>query len=361
MNPEEPKRGVKLSVTSRSPGSAPDLGPVDQMSRIGRVREGVRRRADGNSSRRRSDQSKVRRHRMQRKVVAMWSAVIGLVAFGALAAAFGLWLWSASKRAPDKSERVRSEDSSRAQKRSKFNSPSDRETLALVKRALAVRDPDEVAELIRPGSLSPAEVVTRLRDLERQEGKAVDLRWLSSVDKNGLSLEGVEVTCGGGANRRKRLALLTPDAAGVWKLDFPAYARLVEPSWDKLLAGDEPSAVVRVSVAQDRYFNGPFQNEREWAAYGMVSPDMEELLVGYCKRSSEQFQALERMWSTDDASVLRTTLEIRRVEGADRRQFQITRVLAEDWVMGDQPFDEAVAVGELSVSEPPAPPPARPR
>lgn len=354
MNPDELKRGVKLSITSRSPGSAPDLGPVDQMARIGRVREGVRRRHDGNSSRRRSDQTKVRRHRMQRKVIAMWSAVIGLVAFGALAAAFGLWLRSASNRAPDKTEVVRTADVSRAQKRSKFNSPSDRETLGLVKRALAVRDPDDVMELIRPGSLSPAEVVTRLRELERKDGKAVDLHWLSSVDKNGLSLEGVEVTCGGGENRRRRLALLTPDANGVWKLDFPAYARQVEPSWDKLLAGDEPSAVVRVSVAQDRYFNGPFQNEREWAAYGMVSPDMDELLVGYCKRSSDQFQALQRMWSTDDSSVLRATLEIRRVEGADRRQFEITRVLAEDWVMGDQPFDETAAGGKLSVSEKPA-------
>ena len=33
-------------------------------------------------------------------------------------------------------------------------------------------------------------------------------------------------------------------------------------------------------------------------------------------------------------------LEIRRIEGAESRQFEITRVLAEDWVMSAKPFDE---------------------
>jgi hypothetical protein len=34
------------------------------------------------------------------------------------------------------------------------------------------------------------------------------------------------------------------------------------------------------------------------------------------------------------------TVEIRRTEGADFRQFEITRVLAGDWVLPPKPFDE---------------------
>ncbi len=97
-----------------------------------------------------------------------------------------------------------------------------------------------------------------------------------------------------------------------------------------------------MSLARDRYFNGPFHDEGVWAAYCMVSPDMDELLVGYCKRDSDQFRAMELMWSNDETLVTRATLEIERVEGGDRRQFKIARVLAEDWVMGDRPFDETV-------------------
>ena len=49
--------------------------------------------------------------------------------------------------------------------------------------------------------------------------------------------------------------------------------------------------------------------------------------------------ALERFFSKE-IPVPRAILEIRRVEGAEPRQLEISRVLAEDWVMGDAPFDE---------------------
>jgi hypothetical protein len=211
---------------------------------------------------------------------------------------------------------------------------------------LAVRDPVKVAEIIRPGPLTSVEVVDRLRQIEAQDGEPTGTRWLSSVDKNGMSLEGVEVRYGKGDKVSKRLAFLTPDDLGVWKLDFPAFDRLVVPSWDELLTGKAPSGVVRVSVARDRYYNGPFLDEGQWVAYGMASPDVSDtLLVGYCKRDSYQHQAMEMMWTSDEVIVVRATLEVRRVEGAEARQFEITRVLAEDWVTGEQPFDEYVTLG----------------
>jgi hypothetical protein len=37
----------------------------------------------------------------------------------------------------------------------------------------------------------------------------------------------------------------------------------------------------------------------------------------------------------------RVTLEIRRVANSESRQFEISRVLAEDWVLSAIPFDQA--------------------
>jgi hypothetical protein len=38
-------------------------------------------------------------------------------------------------------------------------------------------------------------------------------------------------------------------------------------------------------------------------------------------------------------SVMRATLLVERPQGADARQFEITRVLAEDWIVSDNPYD----------------------
>lgn len=352
MKPEEFKRGVQKGVNTRNVGSSPTLGRVERMPGVGRPRGWSRRSADGNEGndgaadgsqrRRRHDRAKVRQRRTLRTVIAVWSIVFGVLALGILGLAVFFWLRSMSDRAQDTTEKDRIAEESRTRKTSEFKSPSQPDALVLVREALAVRHPDEVAAVIRLGSMTPEEVVNKLRAITKEDGEIVGMVWLSSIDKNGMSLEGVEVTYAGTAKKVKRLAVLTPDARGVWKLDFPAFVRQVEPAWEKLLDGEESVGVVRVSVARDRYYNGPFQDEGVWAAYGMVSPDMAELLVGYCKRDSNQYRAMELMWSNEDNLVIRATLEIQRVEGGDRRQFEITRVWAEDWVMGERPFDETV-------------------
>ena len=361
MIPEEFKRGVQKGVNTRQVGSSPTLGRVERMPGVGRPRGWSRRRTDGNDGagdgsrressgshrRRRHDKSKVRQRRTLRMVIAVWSIVFGVLALGILGLAVFFWLRSVSQRGQDTTEKDRIAEESRSRTTSAFKSPSQPEALALVKKALAVSNPDDVAAVIRLGSrlgsMTPEEVVDKLRAIGKEDGEIVRTVWLSSIDKNGLSLEGVEVIYARTDKKVKRLAVLTPDASGVWKLDFPAFVRQVEPSWEKLLAGGVgTTAVVRVSVARDRYFNGPFLDEEMWAAYGMVSPDMDELLVGYCRRNSDQYRAMELMWSNDETLVIRATLEIRRVEGGDRRQFEITRVMAEDWVMGDRPFDETL-------------------
>ena len=302
-------------------------------------RRGTRRR------RNHDDDYLSQRQRQRNLQVLVWSVGIVLVSVVVLGAAFTLWLYPRLQgKAPvSKTQRAMAEE--RAKVVSKFKSPSRDEALALVKRALAVREAEQVAAVIRPGPMSPEEVVSYLDAMRAHEGQIKNYEWLSSVDKNGLSLEGVQVMFGTGSIAQNRLAFLTPDAKGVWKLDFAAFARWVKPAWKTLLDQDIGSGEVRVIACKDSYYNGPFKDESQWAAYKLISPDMEERLMGYCKIGSAQYRAMELLWRRGEIALARVTLEISRLpasEGAERSQFQITRVLAEDWVMADKPLDDGL-------------------
>ncbi len=331
------RRGVNSVKASREPGSAPALGRVSKMRGYGRME----------TRRRRSRRSGHSQPRPQETQVIAWSIGVGLAALAVLGAVFTFWLLPRLRGAVSdvtKPDRTATEDRIRVV--SKFRSPTDDEALTLVHKALAVRNPDKVETLIRPGSMTPSEVLDFLNSLRTVDGDVKDCIWLSSIDRNNMSLEGVEVVFSGFGKPRSRLAILTPDHDGVWKLDFPSFARWVQPSWKDLLDKKAESGVVRVIAARGFYFNRAFKDETKWVAYKMTSPDIDDLLFGYCKRGSNQHKAMELLWQRGETPVARATLEIRRPQGEDaadgteRVQFEISRVLAEDWVMGDKAFDE---------------------
>lgn len=226
---------------------------------------------------------------------------------------------------------------------SAFESPTEGVALELVKQALALRDPAEVERFFRIGPAEPAAVVGFLEGMEAADGAVTGLQWLSSMDANGMLIDGVLVSTSKDGTPRNRLALLTPDEKGAWKIDFEAFARTVTPSWDELLAEDGGCGEVRVIVARDSYYNGPFKDDQQWECYGMASPDHDTILLGYCRKDTPQARAMARIFSEDKSEMNqrlnRATLELRRPEGAELRQFEIIRVLAEDWVLGDEPFD----------------------
>jgi hypothetical protein len=236
---------------------------------------------------------------------------------------------------------------------SRFESPSEEAALDMVKRGLAIREPATVEEFFHPGSASPEEVVDFLRKIDSAEGRVDGFAWLSSMDANGLLIDGVLVRTILDGKVRSRMAFLTPDEQGKWKIDFNAFARTVEPSWSELLEMGAAEGTVRVNVAKDTYYNGPFGDDRQWVCYGMVSPDTEVVMLGYCRKDSPQARAMERIVMDENAlpggmpgalpgtakAPKRATLAIRRVEGAESRQFEITRVLAQDWVLSETPFD----------------------
>lgn len=268
-----------------------------------------------------------------------------MAALGVLAFFFWSWLKPQMRKGPVVAE---GGAAGMIQKRvvSEFESPTEGVALELVKQALAVRTAGEVERYFRTGPAEPAAVVGFLEGMEAADGVVTGYQWLSSMDANGLLIDGVLVSTSKDGSPRNRLALLTPNETGAWKIDFEAFARTVKPPWEELLAEDGGGhGVVRVIVARDSYYNGPFKDDKEWESYGMASPDSDTILLGYCRKGSPQARAMERIFSEEKNAVSqrlnRATLELKRPEGAEMRQFEISRVLAEDWVLAGEPFDAA--------------------
>lgn len=283
-----------------------------------------------------------------RRKVVMWVWSVALVAVSVLIIGVFMLFWLRSRKSqdgdPSSAANAANEDQIRVL--SKFNSPTETEALDLVKRALAVRDPGKVGSMFRLGEAGADEVVSFLSTSGERDGKLDRMDWLSSMDVSGQQADGVLVVYAGKERAIERLAFLVPDDAGVWKVDFESFARTSRPKWSDLTDGRAERARVRVLVGRDAYFNGPYLDENRWMCYGMVSADAngmksEDILLlhGYCRVNSPQAKALEKIFSMGNRTT-RATLELRRTEGAESKQFEISRVLSEDWVLSPKPYDE---------------------
>lgn len=208
---------------------------------------------------------------------------------------------------------------------------------------LAARTPEDLEPLIRGSSQRPDRIAAKLAELETEDGRISSVSYFGPIESKNLQLESVVVNFDTGRNR---IALLAPDPAGVWRVDFDAFDRHVTTDWTTLLTGDPSEATVRIYACLDNYYNGRYANDREWACYGLASPDHETLMFGYALRGSPQHMAmaqlLRRLPKTIIPTVKRMTLDLRHTGTGDRRQFEIIRVMADDWALGDEPFDTLV-------------------
>lgn len=338
------QRSVRASRFERVPGDAPNLGRLARIPGARRPRKGLRRR------RKHSEGGIKREGARNLRVLLVWSGVWALIVLGVVGAA--LWFWLRHARARGEAAGKLAEGAASVQTRvvSRFKSPSQDEAFDLVRRALALREPGGVGEVFRLGPAGPEAVVGFLKSLDTSGVAAADLSWLGSMDANGLLLDGVLLKgLSGSGGKDSRLAMLTPDEMGKWRIDYDAFARTVEPSWSGILEADEVEGVVRVIVGADTYFNGPFADEAQWVCYSMRTPDIEPVLFGYCRRDTAQAAAMERIIAAAETTVAagqpplrRATLRVVRRGGGEKRQFEITRVLAEDWVVADKAFDQGV-------------------
>lgn len=259
----------------------------------------------------------------------VFSVIFGFAALVVIGGSFAVWLLPRINRGG-----VANHDElvSSVRVASGFPSPSREEALDLVRSAVTTRDPRVVGVLYRDGAARGAEMVDFLSGLEAKDGRVDRYEWLGSMDINGLLVEGVAVVFKGPEKPAERIAFLTPDPAGVWQMDFDAFARTVSPSWKELLQGGAERARVRVIAGTDVYYNGPFRDESQWACYALVSPDTEELLHGYCRVGTPEAEEMKRLFPDGEATS-RATLELRRAKDAGARQFEISRVVAKDWIL----------------------------
>ncbi|MCP5532023.1 MAG: hypothetical protein H7A49_08540 [Akkermansiaceae bacterium] len=340
MGSKDIQRSIRTIQNARSEGDAPNIGRVSRMPGTGMPTSGRRRR--------RSFRSAHKDDRRKMKVMKAWLLVLSAAAMAMLVLTIVAAVRSQQRKGPKPLE-VGGGTGKPVLKRveSKFPSPSSEEAEAIVRRGIAVRDEAEVKDLFRLGMTTPGEAVERLEEIAARSGGVAGMQWLSSIDANGMLIDAVLVGYEKMDLASQRLALLTPDENGVWKVDFDAFARTTEPSWEKIVEGGAKEAVVRVLVAKDSYYNGPFADEDEWTCYGLASPDAPEMLLGYCRKDSAQAKAMRRILRDDEtlsaggqARNVRATLKLRRLAGAENRQFMIERVMAEDWVVAEPWYDE---------------------
>lgn len=224
---------------------------------------------------------------------------------------------------------------------SELETPSEAASLEFVTSALANRDPGRVTGFFRiPPDKTPEDALRLLEGIKSTEGSVSKILWLGTAFANGRLLNQVVVHMEKGGRSVNRLAQLVPQPDGEWRIDFDSYIRATSADWESILSGKSPFSTVRVFVALDNYYNGIFSDDTVWQAYALVSPDTDEILYAYAQRKSPQFLAMEKILDSDEP-LHRATLEITILPDAGKRQFQISRVIAENWVAAEKPFDES--------------------
>ena len=339
--------GIHKSVRSlqqgRAIGEAPSLGRVSRMPGTG-LPKGERRRRKRSDSRR-----NLRQKQNRRLVLITWSVVIFVFALGGIGAALWFWLQGQIAESTRMAQKLAGKKVVQTRVESKFPSPTEEEAYELVNQALSANTVADVHDRIRVGITNPSQILEYLKSMDEREGAVSERIWLSSMDCNHLLIDGVLVLRRKDDKVGNRLALLTPDASGRWQMDFDAFARTVSPSWEEINKMETGKALVRVMVDRDSYYNGLYQDESRWVCYGMASPDNDQILLGYCRRDERQHKAIQRILARESgtdvsgATARRATLGLVHRYGAEPRQFEISQVLAEDWVVSEMAFEDTLS------------------
>jgi hypothetical protein len=323
----------------RNPGDDPDLGRVTRMeggSKRLKIRKRVRGEL-GKPSSRRHDRRRIRQMRARKFAFTLWLSIILVGCFIALFVGMMLWLSSQGDRKDIAPLFVR-DDSLPALHLTDFPPPNEREAMEIIRSAIAARDEETLRTFVHDShEADTADVLRFFADTGERDGKLIQHQWIGSSDTAQLQIQTMILAFSNDGRITNRLAMLVPNESGIWRLDFPAYARWCNPPIQLM---NEPSGYpggrVRVFLGRDTYFNGPFSSDREWACFAITSPDTETSGFAYCRVHSPEHQALETMLA-QTARQIRATLEIARVENAESRQFRITSVVSQDWVAVNPP------------------------
>ncbi|MDP4996262.1 MAG: hypothetical protein NWQ16_08590 [Akkermansiaceae bacterium] len=183
-------------------------------------------------------------------------------------------------------------------------------------------------------------VIPALAELTSSEGPVTQLKWMGQVYSNNRVHDQVVVFREKEGEQKNRIALLFKGDDGTWRIDFDAYMRTSTPSWEDILSRNSETSVVRVFIGRYNYYNGIYSDDQIWQAYSIISPDVPEIIYGYVKKDSIQEIALSRIISAGREAP-RTVLGLLSKDDAGERQFEISRVYAEDWALAPEAYDES--------------------
>jgi hypothetical protein len=224
--------------------------------------------------------------------------------------------------------------------------PSASECIDLVKRFLDTGSPTELARTGRLKRFDKEQGYLAFTEVSKQSGEVERLDWAGAEETNGLSLEMVLVTYKTG---KYRIAFLTHDERGNWKVDVESFLAHNTRPWDQVIGKGSCRAIVRVMATPDSYYNGIFQNEKEWGCLALTSPDHSERIYGYLKPKSPAILAVTEMLRTKNPAVM--FVEISRDAGMDPMQYEIKKVIAQGWVESDVEFSSRFERGALDSTE----------
>ena len=332
-------RSTQDQTFVRKVGDPPQLGRVERMARNSRRGSKTLSQIGYNGSKRQ------RRRGRGGKVAQRLTALTFLAVILTVVAILALWTDKRREESVIKDFEELSKLRPVERVESKFASPTEDQSRAIVTAALAAKDEAAVLANFRLHGTPPTEVLEFLRQEEALFGSAHVESWIGSIDCNNTLVESVLVHYTKNGVNEPRIALLSPDEQGVWRLDFESFAKKCEPTWETFVSGEATEGIVRIWFSQDNYFNGIYTDDSEWLCFSMASLDSDVLLYGYCRKNSPQGTAMASIMARARARVnqnitmFRATLAISRSEGADKRQFEIKKVLAEDWLLTDKAFD----------------------
>lgn len=231
------------------------------------------------------------------------------------------------------------------------------DAVALVSRLLGAGTPAELEPVLRKGAIPADRALQLLHAVEREKGGFEEPAWFGPVDCLSAPVSIVVLPTKTGS---PLLAALTPGGDGGWRIDFEALIGHCSPSIDDWIAGTASEGTVRVLGRRGFYYNGFFRDDERWACFALTHPDGESTLYAYCPRDSPQFDALRDILrrraiatealgagSPDDlhaeeSTSFRTTLRLRKPEHQIGRQYEISEVLSDDWVVGEASLEEII-------------------
>lgn len=333
-------RSVKSQQHDRKVGDDPAIGRVARMPGAGiRKTLGTRRKRNSRGKTRGGNGEK---HRWKKRMILIWSGTLAIFALGVIGGALVLWM----NRGQPETTAISGTPEFQTRVASLFPSPSEDEALELVKQAMQAKTPGVVEHCFRLNGESSETILSFLKNMVKEDGPIKGYHWLGSIDSSDLLIDGVRVLLGNNVPQKDRIAMLTPNDEGIWKVDFHSFARTCSPPWEEVIRPDSKGGKVRVIFFPDTYYNAAFADDTQWSCFQLLSPDEDVTLLGYCRVNSPQHRAIVKVFvratrrNRSDQRPPRGLLEIRRVEGGEPRQFEITRVLAEDWVESPTFFDE---------------------